>query len=108
MSSTVTMQTVVLFASDGNYPLATLLADPGVLAAAANSLGNDMVLEFKPYYTVPSGTPTPGNALFLTFYVTAAFALNIIAGIPAFVTRLATSAPNINRVATYGQVIAFG
>ncbi len=107
MSTTVTAQTVIFFTSNLTFNQDVILADSGIQQAAAASLGNDMLVEYKHYYTVPGGVPVQGDVLMLTFFVTPAVALNIIAGIPALVTRMQIAQPQINRIVTWGQTLVF-
>lgn len=106
MSTNVTAQTVVFLVNDYNLPLATILADTGIQSAQQNSLGQDVVIEMKSYYNFTTGT-LERAALFLTFYVTPAFAATMVAGVAALVTRMATAAPNVTRIVTYGVTTVF-
>jgi hypothetical protein len=105
MSITYTYQTVAFIAPTGNMPETIILADSGVQAAQAASVGNDMLVQYQQYYNATIGSQW---AFTITFFVTPAFALNIIAAIPALKTRIQALAPQVTDIATWGHVVAFG
>ncbi len=109
MSTTLTMQTVAFIISqDSSMPEQDILNDSGVKQAQLLSQGNDMIAAYQQYYNATIGTLNPQVAYTLTFLVSAATALNIIAGIPALKTRIQALDPQVTDVVTWGSVIAFG
>jgi hypothetical protein len=104
VSTTFTAQTIAFIVPTGTVPEAFILTDTGIIAAQNASVGNDMLVNYQQYYNATSGNQW---AYTLTFFVTAAFALNIIAGIAALKTRIQALAPNVTDVVTWGHVIAF-
>lgn len=110
MSTTVVQQTVAcLFpAGEGNDPLTALMADSGVQAAFGFSLGNDALVQLIQYNNFANGVETDSWNRQLTFFVSPANAATIVAGIPALQSRLATTAPAVTGVFTWGVTTSFG
>lgn len=108
MSTALVKQTVAFLIGPG-APLSfeAILADSGVQSAINASSGKDVLVNIQPYYNYTTGEQAQ-NALLLSFFVTSAGASNIVAGIPALVTRLATTAPEIVRIVTWGEAVTFG
>jgi hypothetical protein len=109
MSVTLTAQTVAFLFPPG-YPLseATILADSGVVQAAGASLGNDVQVVWRPYYNFAGGVQTSMESFQLTFFVPAATAANIVAGIAALKTRMQSLIPGLVNIVTWGEQVAFG
>jgi hypothetical protein len=107
MSTTLTAQTIAFACPPGSLSEAVILADTGIQAAAALSQSQNILLSYQPLYNY-TGAFIPQEELTLTFKVSAADALTIIADIPAMITRIATAAPQVTAIRTWGTPCVFG
>jgi hypothetical protein len=108
MSTALTAQTVAFLLPPGtSISQDIIFADSGVQAAATFSLGQDVLVNFQPFLNFTSGLVSQ-EAFTLTFLVSAANAINIIAGIPALKTRMASVQPAITDIVTWGTPFVFG
>jgi hypothetical protein len=110
MSTVLTQQTIVFImdASSTNVPLNDILSDTGIVSLGQSSTGQDVVYQVKTFFNYVTGTYVGSTALFLDFIVTAAVALQVIAGISALKARIQALDPQVIDVVTWGTTIAFG
>jgi hypothetical protein len=105
MSTTFTFQTVaIIVAQNSSMPEDIIKADSGIQSAQAASANTDMLVSYQEYYNQAKGNDNPDWAYCLTFIVSAATALNIIAGKAALLSRLQSLAPQVIDVQTWGVV----
>lgn len=107
MSVSVTLQSVCCLFPAGPNPQATVLADSGVQSWIALNASQDVEVQLISYANF-TGAEIDSFELRLTFYVTAVNAATIALGVPAFTTRMATAAPQITKIFTFGIVALFG
>ncbi len=84
-----------------------IFEDSGVQAAIGFSLGQNVLIGRQMYASFASGL-LPQVAFTLTFLVSAANALNIIAGIPALKIRMDAAQAGFTDIVTWGTPFVFG
>ena len=109
MSTPLVFQTIAFQfpAGEGNDPDIAIQADSGITSAYSVSTGNDAIEELKQLNNLVSGVKTYAFSRELTFLVTAANAASIVAGMPALITRMATAAPQVTSIVTWGIQASF-
>jgi hypothetical protein len=107
VSTVLTAQTVAFILPSGTgISQDIIFADSGVQTASAFSLGQDVLVNFQPFLNFTSGIVNQ-EAFTITFLVSAANALNIIAGIAALKIRMQSAQPQITDIVTWGSPFVF-